>query len=183
MRNGCRIVMTRRTALRFRHVPRDVQGEAAFLTDEHLPDTGAERVIPLEGDPRGAAAHCSKRRVPFGLRCSTLVARMFDAPGYSMGLVEPVAEKAYTKSLRRRARKRSLRRSTSPSCVIAGRGQTRISSTRSRLPSWVCARMRMRSCCMRRSALPRLDRGIYAAGAGNDRPDAGWRSGAAICAR
>ena len=78
-------------SFRFRHVPRDVQREAAFLTDEHLPDTGAERVIPLERIDRRALPAAPIHFVFHSAYCcSTLVARMFDAPGYSMGLVEPV---------------------------------------------------------------------------------------------
>lgn len=76
---------------RFLHLPREVQREATFLTDEYLVDTASATPVPMARIDREAldsgpihyvfhSAYC----------CSTLVARMFDAPGHSMGLKEPV---------------------------------------------------------------------------------------------
>lgn len=78
-------------AYRFLHLPRDVQREATFLTDEHLNNSSNVTPIPFSRVDRESldtgpihyifhSAYC----------CSTLMARMFDAPGHAMGLKEPV---------------------------------------------------------------------------------------------
>lgn len=76
---------------RFRHLPRDVQQSVTFLTDEHLDRSQQEVTI--------AASSIDRTALPAGpvhfvfhsaYCCSTLAARMFDAPGYAMGLKEPV---------------------------------------------------------------------------------------------
>lgn len=77
-------------AFRFVYVPRGDHRDVTFLTDEYLANTGEYREIALADIdrailPRGAihfvfhSAYC----------CSTLVARMFDREGRSMGLKEP----------------------------------------------------------------------------------------------
>lgn len=78
-------------SFRFLHLPREVQRRATFLTDEYLADT--DRYVEM------AAAAIGREALPSGpvhfvfhsaYCCSTLVARMFDAPGIAMGLKEPV---------------------------------------------------------------------------------------------
>lgn len=75
---------------RFLNLPRTVQRDATFLTDEYLAGSGETVAAPVTAIDRSAlptgplhfvfhSAYC----------CSTLLARMFDAPGHSMGLKEP----------------------------------------------------------------------------------------------
>lgn len=80
-----------RDSFRFLHLPRDVQRNATFLTDEYLEGTDKATPIPF--------AQIDRKALPAGpihfvfhsaYCCSTLVARMFDAPGHAMGLKEPV---------------------------------------------------------------------------------------------
>ncbi|QYJ07991.1 hypothetical protein [Qipengyuania flava] len=76
---------------RFLHLPREAQRAVTFLTEEHL--TGTDKATPV------AAGSIDRKALATGpihfvfhsaYCCSTLVARMFDAPGHAMGLKEPV---------------------------------------------------------------------------------------------
>lgn len=76
---------------RFLHLPREVQREVTFLTDEYLGDTANATPVPMARIDRKALDTAPIHYVFHSAYCcSTLVARMFDAPGHSMGLKEPV---------------------------------------------------------------------------------------------
>lgn len=78
-------------AYRFLHLPRETQRAATFLTEEHLADTDAAIPVAFDRIDRKALARAPVHYVFHSAYCcSTLVARMFDAPGRSMGLKEPV---------------------------------------------------------------------------------------------
>ena len=77
-------------AFRFVHVPRAAHRAATFLTDEHLANT-EEFVAIARGEIAPEALARAPQHFVFhsAYCCSTLVARMFDLPGVSMGLKEP----------------------------------------------------------------------------------------------
>ncbi len=77
-------------AFHFRHVPREMQRAATFLTDEYLPTT--EPVIIVRRDAVAAAAPPGPVHFIFhsAFCLSTVLARAFDIPGVAMGLKEPV---------------------------------------------------------------------------------------------
>ena len=78
-------------AYRFLHLPRETQRAATFLTEEHLANTDAAVPVAFDRIDRKALARAPIHYVFHSAYCcSTLVARMFDAPGRSMGLKEPV---------------------------------------------------------------------------------------------
>ncbi len=76
---------------RFRAVTRDVHRGATFLTDEHLGPAEREFAIPAAAIDRSDLPSVPLHFVFHSAYCcSTLIARMFDAPGHAMGLKEPV---------------------------------------------------------------------------------------------
>lgn len=78
-------------AFRFLHLPREAQRAVTFLTEEHLTGTDKARPIAAAAIDRAALPQAPVHFVFHSAYCcSTLVARMFDAPGHAMGLKEPV---------------------------------------------------------------------------------------------
>ncbi len=79
-------------ALTFAYAPRDVQQRVPFLDHRFLAEAPRVGPIPLNALPLDAIKQ-SARPLHFifhtAFCCSTLLARAFDAPGYSMGLKEP----------------------------------------------------------------------------------------------
>lgn len=79
-------------AIRFVRLDREGHRRATFITDEHLGNVRGDFVaIPVGAIDRSTLAAAPVHYVFHSAYCcSTLVARMFDAPGRSMGLKEPV---------------------------------------------------------------------------------------------
>lgn len=77
--------------IRFVKVDRRAHAKATFITDEYL--TGTDKFVPVPATSIDRKA-LGEGAVHFVFHsaycCSTLVARMFDAPGISMGFKEPV---------------------------------------------------------------------------------------------
>lgn len=77
-------------AFRFVRVPREGHRAVTFLTDEYLSGVDDFVAVPRVAIDPGAIAKAPLQFVFHSAYCcSTLVARMFDAPGLSMGLKEP----------------------------------------------------------------------------------------------
>jgi len=78
-------------ALHLLPVPRAVQRQATFLTDEYLPK-GLEPLVVRRTDAIAAAPGAAPIHFVFhsAFCCSTLVARAFDLPGRAVGMKEPV---------------------------------------------------------------------------------------------
>lgn len=76
---------------RFLHLPRKAQRAVTFLTEEHLSNTDKATPVAASAIDRAALPAAPVHFVFHSAYCcSTLVARMFDAPGHAMGLKEPV---------------------------------------------------------------------------------------------
>lgn len=77
-------------SFRFVHVPRSAHRSATFLTDDYLTGTDNFVAIPRAAIDKGSLSASPQHFVFHSAYCcSTLVARMFDAEGLSMGLKEP----------------------------------------------------------------------------------------------
>ncbi|MBX7496700.1 hypothetical protein K3172_12615 [Qipengyuania sp. 6B39] len=77
-------------SFRFVHVPRGAHRSATFLTDDYLTGTHDFVAIPRAAIDKGSLSASPQHFVFHSAYCcSTLVARMFDAEGLSMGLKEP----------------------------------------------------------------------------------------------
>ncbi|PTD16032.1 hypothetical protein [Sphingomonas fennica] len=78
-------------AVHFRHTPRDEHERATFLTDDYLAQE-APKLVLRRDEAAGAAPAEAPIHYIFhsAFCCSTLLARVFERPGYAMGLKEPV---------------------------------------------------------------------------------------------
>ena len=77
-------------AIRFVRLGRDGHRAATFITDEYISGIDEFQAVPAAAIPRTSAENSPVHYVFHSAYCcSTLVARMFDAPALSMGLKEP----------------------------------------------------------------------------------------------